>query len=264
MATVSAQPTKRLHFSDPALAVLRNGEWALSGLTVKITQQLDRSLYTEVNKALEAMGGYWDKKSKAHVFEADPRESLGLILESGGVTLVKDGFFPTPAAVLDQMFSYVSSEAPHLVLEPSAGNGAILTRLNDLMGGRRHMIHFCELDPGRAEKLRMQGYHCSGGDFMLHSPGQVYDLIVMNPTFERAQDIDHVVHAYELLASGGRLISVMSEGAFFRNDKKANNFRVFLNDAKGASIKLPESSFASSGTGVRTRIVVINIPKART
>lgn len=43
-----------------------------------IQEQLDRKLYEAVNKALEAAGGRWNKKAKAHVFKGDPRPYLGL------------------------------------------------------------------------------------------------------------------------------------------------------------------------------------------
>jgi 16S rRNA G1207 methylase RsmC len=57
-----------------------------------------------------------------------------------------------------------------------------------------------------------------------------YDRIVMNPPFENGQDIAHVEHAYELLSPGGRLVTVMSEGPFFRQDKNAASFRNWLEE----------------------------------
>ena len=37
-----------------------------------IVQQLDRNDYVKVNKALEALGGKWNRKAKAHLFDEDP------------------------------------------------------------------------------------------------------------------------------------------------------------------------------------------------
>jgi 16S rRNA G1207 methylase RsmC len=62
----------------------------------------------------------------------------------------------------------------------------------------------------------------------------------MNPPFSNGQDIDHVRHAFDLLADGGRLIAIMSEGTFYRSDKKAVNFRAWLDEHSGTSERLPE------------------------
>lgn len=43
---------------------------------VVITQQLDRKAYLAVNKALEACGGAWSRKAKAHVFTVDPTPAI--------------------------------------------------------------------------------------------------------------------------------------------------------------------------------------------
>ena len=96
-------------------------------------------------------------------------------------------------------------------------------------------------------------------DFLEHQGD--YDCILMNPPFESLADIDHVRHAFEQLAPGGRLIAIMSEGPFFRGDKKAEAFRSWLDDQGGESEKLPEHAFqgieAFRQTGVRTRMITI-------
>ena len=44
-----------------------------------------------------------------------------------------------------------------------------------------------------------------------------YDRIIMNPPC----DAEHVQHAYSLLKPGGRLVTIMGEGVFYGQDKKA-------------------------------------------
>ena len=64
------------------------------------------------------------------------------------------------------------------------------------------------------------------------------------------------------LASGGRLVAIMSQGPFFREDRKAKDFREWLDEVGGESEELPEDAFkgieAFRQTGVRTRIVSID------
>jgi len=52
-------------------------------------------------------------------------------------------------------------------------------------------------------------------------------------------------------------VSIMGEGPFFRQDKKAAAFRAWLDVCGGWSERLPEGSFQASGTGVNARIVVV-------
>lgn len=63
-----------------------------------------------------------------------------------------------------------------------------------------------------------------------------------------------------MLRPGGRLVAVMSEGPFFRARAADKAFREWLDAVGGRSRKLPEGAFEASGTGVRTRLVVIDRP----
>ena len=76
--------------------------------------------------------------------------------------------------------------------------------------------------------------------------------------FEAGADIDHVKHAFSMLSPDGRLVAIMSEGVFYRSDKKATEFREWLESVNGYSEKLPDGTFKQSGTGVNTRIVTID------
>lgn len=88
-----------------------------------------------------------------------------------------------------------------------------------------------------------------------------YDRIIMNPPFSERRDIAHVRHAYDLLRTGGRLVAIMGEGSFFGQDKKAQEFREWLDSVGGTSEKLPDGSFQDTSlpvnTGVNARMVVI-------
>jgi hypothetical protein len=83
----------------------------------------------------------------------------------------------------------------------------------------------------------------------------------MNPPFENQSDAVHVGHAYELLRPGGRLVSVVSEGPFFRTDKKSVAFREWLGEVGAAIEELSDDAFAGIDafrqTNVRTRLITI-------
>lgn len=71
--------------------------------------------------------------------------------------------------------------------------------------------------------------------------------------------MDHLQHAYALLDDGGRVVAILSEGCFFRQDRKTADFRRWLSSVGARDEQLPEDTFYHSErrTGVRTRLVVI-------
>lgn len=170
-----------------------------------------------------------------------------------------EGFFPTPQPIVDQMLIEASIEPGMKVLEPSAGKGNIAARIQEeLTEGQLDVV---EWNSKLRNYLKESNYNVVGEDFLAYETGG-YDRIIMNPPFENGQDIDHVRHAYELLEPGGRIVAIMSEGPFFRGDKKASSFREWLEELDGVSEQLPPNSFKDSerSTGVATRIVTIDKP----
>jgi hypothetical protein len=240
--------TKTLRFDDDVVSVLAQARWSDDGLSVVLVGQLERSLYEKVNKALTALGGKWNRKAGAHIFPLDPREQVDGLLNDGTLQVARDGFFETPRDLAERMIALAKIKPTMRVLEPSAGLGAIAKLLTS------YPLDVCEKNEQRAAHLMDCGFNVVARDFLTYSILS-YDRIVQNPPFEEHQDVDHVLHAYHLLANGGRLVSVCSESPFFRDDKKSVDFRDWL-DRVGYSEKLPEGTFKSSGTSVNTRLVI--------
>lgn len=178
------------------------------------------------------------------------------------------GFFESPEAVAAQVLSEarlvpVGAHSKALrILEPSAGRGA-LARPMAQMG---HLVTCVEIQGQHAEELRQGGHYekvvC--GDFLDQSPAVLgqFDLVVMNPPFDRGLDVDHVNHALRFLAPGGRLVSVMSAGTEFREDRRTTAFRAhILERLRGRFYDLPAGSFASAGTMVNTCILTVRVPQ---
>lgn len=246
---------KKLYFDSDVLGILRSMEFSADGLLGKLTcGQLDRKMYEKVNKALDAMGGKWNKKSGGHLFQTDPRPSVEGLLENGVIEVKRDGFFETPKAVVERMLELVPINGRHIILEPSAGMGAIANELPAEKG----LIVCVEKNEDRAGRLEDMGFETYCCDFLEWQPSYKFELIYMNPPFEELQDIDHVKHAYELLVDYGSMASVMSESPFFRSDRKAADFRAWLESVGGHYEKLADGAFKESGTGVNARLVVIH------
>ena len=212
-------------------------------------------MYTKVNKALETLGGKWSRNDKGHVFPADPRPQVEGLLSNGTLTIAVDGFFETPKAVVEKMIEIVplaGGDANYL--EPSCGLGAIMRVLVD-HGVWKDWLDGFEQNGDRVEQLQTEGFSVAQGDFLAIPIKPEYDRIYMNPPFERGQDVDHFRQAFKALKPGGKMISVMSAGVTFRDDAKTTAFRNWLRNIGGMTYRLPEGSFASSGTGVNTVLV---------
>ncbi len=222
--------------------------------------QLDRKDYVAVNKVLENMGGKWNRKAKGHVFQNgdDPAEMLEAVLLTHEVRDLKKEhqFFPTPRPIAERLCEMAELDESSMVLEPSCGDG----RLADVIMEHSPASLFCvEVNPDMVLRLDGKPYQVLWDDFLLvgqENVGRV-SRIVMNPPFTRHQDIDHILHAFELLSEGGILVSVVSESPFFRSDKKSVAFRAFLEEHDAEVYKLDAGAFRESGTEIITRLVKI-------
>jgi len=232
---------------------------AVSGNAVRLVGQLDRTLYVATDKVLQAAGGKWNKKEKAHVFDGDAESRIDQIILTGDVVVPKDeyNYFPTPSALVDRIMQIADVQPGMRCLEPSAGKGAIANSLI-IATGSSELVDCIELMPENVRHLRGLGLETLEGDFLGVVAIKLYDRIVMNPPFAKQADIKHVMHALNFLKSGGLLVSIMGAGVVFRENKLAVEFRALTEERGGSIEDLPGGSFKESGTMVNT--VVVTIP----
>lgn len=244
-----------MRIDDEVLAVLSAAE--TTGPNVALTGQLDRKLYERTNKVLEAAGGKWNRKARAHVFDGDASDRMDQIILSGSVDVPKDefNFFPSPPAVVARLMELAEIERGMHVLEPSAGRGAIALACT----AAGATVLCCELmDANYQHLLGLPELHgVVHMDFLSLLPHHGYDRVVMNPPFLKQADIKHVTHAHQFLKPDGLLVAVMAAGVTFRTDARTAAFRALVEKHGGHIEPLPENSFKASGTGVNTVIVVI-------
>jgi predicted RNA methylase len=232
-----------------------------NGPQLFLTGQLDRNLYTRTNKVLEAAGGKWNRKAKAHIFDTDASDRIEQIILTGDVVVPKDDFefFPTPPEIARRVVELAGITNEMQVLEPSAGRGALVLAVKERAPDS--MVSMFELMPDNNNFLRDLKLHACGigepTDFLDVKPFDVFDRVVMNPPFGRQADIKHVSHALKFLKPSGLLVSVMASSVTFRSNKLTTDFRQLIEERGGHIEELPEGAFKSSGTMVNTVIVVI-------
>jgi predicted RNA methylase len=238
--------------SPEVLDVLSRSNIDDEGLTLP-PEQLPPDQYAAVNKFLELAGAKWHKGKKRHLFKAGAREKIDGLLSSGQILDEKKHFqaFYTPQEVAHDLVRIAGVQPDMDCLEPSAGDGVIATALREA-GARVTCI---ELNPDAAEKLRARGFDPAVKDFLSVEPVAAYDRVVMNPPFTNNQDIDHVLHAFEFLKPGGKLVAIMGKGFLFGEQRKRAEFRQFLESHGKVVQDLPRGTFQESGTMVETVVV---------
>lgn len=250
--------TKKI--TPDVLAVLKEAK--VDGNRLQLSAKLSRALYMQTANVIEMLGGKWDKREQSHMFPEDAGDRIAEAVMTGEVTDLKQlyQFFETPPALAARMVEMANIPSKGAVLEPSAGHGAIV---REILKAHPEWLFAVELDELKCEKLKgeLRGLTVYCGDFMEYPPKKEnrYSRIIMNPPFNKGQDIAHVEHAYDLLAPGGRLVAITSPAWQYRTGKWAA-FKNWLDDVSATVVDLPEGTFAVSGTNVRACLLSIDKP----
>lgn len=258
---VAEQAAIKLRLIDEdAMAVLHRCTADETGVRLP-AGQLDRKLYAKVDAVLKELGGKWVSKLKCHKFaDEDPIAMLSAVQATGAYVSSKDfGFFPTPPAVAAKAIAAAGLRPGMLLLEPSAGMGGLLDHAAPVVGMEN--VVAVELLPKNIDTLTRKGYPVLAGDFLAMTPEPIFDVVVMNPPFDRLSDVAHVQHAARFLKPTGKLVSIMSPSFTFNSAKKAQAFRDLMEQAGELVEEIEEGAFKSSGTNVRTVIVALDAAK---
>lgn len=231
----------------------------VEGTTVKLPDtQLDRKLYQEVAKSLELIGGKWKGgKILGFVFATDPTDLLEEIANGEKRNLKKEfQFFATPEKLADELVFLADLKQHDTILEPSAGQGAIIKAINKVCDVVPDCFELMDVNTIILNKSGLR-FNLIGADFLNHS-GKTYTKIIANPPFTKNQDIEHLNQMYECLAFGGRLVCITSESWVTGSQKKQVEFREWLDVIGAEVIDIERGTFKESGTMVGGKIIIIN------
>ena len=226
----------------------------VNGNRLELPQKEQLSNYAQVKKVLTTAGGKY--KKCGFEYNEPAQNILDRLL--GGEQIndkKKFQFFATPAELAKEMIAIANVTPSCRVLEPSAGTGNIADSVREIAAE----CVVVELMDQNAVILKNKGYDVIAGDFLQLSRDEIGDFnkIISNPPFAKNQDIDHIRHMYSLLKPGGCLVSVASCSWTFGSQKKQQAFREWLDEIDANIQELPASTFAASGTSVRSTLVTI-------
>lgn len=231
----------------------------VEGNIVKLPSgQLERKLYQEVAKALTLIGGTWrGGKIMGFVFHTDPTELLERIANGEKIDLKKEyQFFATPEPLAGRLVDIACVLEYHSVLEPSAGQGAIIKAINKVVKAVPDCYELMDINRVILNKSGLR-FNLIGDNFLKHV-GKMYHRIIANPPFSNNQDIDHLMEMYKYLEDGGRLVCITSDSWVRGSQKKQVYFREWLDNLDHEVVILETGTFKESGTMVGGRIVIID------
>jgi len=156
-------------------------------------------------------------------------------LKAGVQIAVAPTLYPTPRAVADRMVAALDLFPGAMVLEPSAGTGALVDAVE-----REWRVNMTAFEHDQALAMA-RGF--SPLDFLAVTPASRYDRVIMNPPFNGGADVRHIQHAQRFPRPGGLLVAICADGP--RQAKALADFEWLE--------RLPSGTF--NGTGVRSAIV---------
>jgi protein-L-isoaspartate O-methyltransferase len=190
--------------------------------------------------------------------EAAPFKAIKDALKAGVQVVVAPQLFPTPPELAARMVEMASIEPGDRVLEPSAGTGNILRAIKGagIAGdnGSDPRVVAVEINRALADAIpsHLAGFVVCDDFLAVDFPTAGiarFDRIVANPPFGKGQDIAHIKRMLDVLLPGGRLVAICANGP-----RQQAELRPLATTWE----ELPEDTFASEGTNVRTVLMTIN------
>lgn len=234
----------------------------VTGTTINLPAgQLERKLYQDVAKSLELIGGKWKGgKIMGFIFPSDPSDLLEEIASGEKRNLKKEyQYFGTPASLAKEMITYADIQKGDRILEPSAGQGAIVKAIFEQHSFVKQ-VNCCELMPTNQMVLeKIDGTLLIADDFLQIAHFEnFYNKIIANPPFAKNQDIDHIYKMWECLAPGGRIVTISSKHWLNSDNKKEKEFKNWIYNVVEADVQgIGAGVFSESGTKIETLLIII-------
>ena len=189
----------------------------------------------------------------------------------------RKNFYPTPPALADKLMQGIDWNFAQSVLEPSAGKGDLArVAANKMYNARRGFpvydehskrealeqadIDCVEIDSFLRSQLENTGFRVVHDDFLTFETQKRYDLILMNPPFDRGAE--HLLHALELIEHGGTVRCILNAETI-RNPCTPARQRLLKALETDSSIEYVSGAFADAERPTGVEIAIVHKTVAR-
>jgi len=200
-------------------------------------------------------------------------DALKQQLKTGVKVVTAPQLFPTPPELARRMADEAGvTLAGKRVLEPSAGTGNLIRAAINSACGFDNGLYVVAVEINSALALGLEeqrrktlyanerNFEVRCADFLalssLSFPGEGlgwFDVVLMNPPFQNAEDIKHIQHAMQFVKRGGILVAICANGP-----RQNDILKPTVENQGGIWEVLPPETFKDSGTSVNT--VLLTIP----
>lgn len=183
-------------------------------------------------------------------------------------------YYPTPNALIDKMLDKIDTRLIKYILEPSAGKGNIIDYYKEHYNSHNHRymgydrkvedyITFdaIELDQHLSNLLKGKSINVVWDNFLDFEPQRFYDLIIMNPPFDKGSE--HLLKAIKIQERiGGQILCILNaktiKNTYSNNRKELKNLLEHYN----ADIEYINNAFleAERKTDVEVALIYMSIP----
>lgn len=170
-------------------------------------------------------------------------------------------FYPTPKSLFKEITSKIQWWKIDGILEPEAGKGDIVDYIKEERSDR--IIDCIEINPELQATLKGKGYSVIHDDFLTFKPKCHYDLVIMNPPFDKGAT--HLLKALSIQKHGGRVICILNAETLKNPYSNERQELIKKLDELGASIAYQTDAFASAerSTTVEIAVVDVTIPEEK-
>ena len=173
-------------------------------------------------------------------------------------------FYPTP----ESLFYTLMNGERNLygkVLEPSAGNGALIKHITKLARRDAVQVDAIERDTRLTGVLMSEGINVVWNDFLTYETYKEYDYIVMNPPFSNG--VDHVLKALELAEnqlSNCAIFAIVNKETIANPYSTKRKELLRKLEAHNAKIRYVSDGFmdAERTTDVEVALITVNVGKS--
>lgn len=161
-------------------------------------------------------------------------------------------FYPTSESLADKAWEKFKNRNFTKVLDPSAGDGALL---QPHLRGHRYALRnvdVVEIDMTKHPLLREKGANVVGLDFLAFQGGAFYSHIIMNPPFN--QGANHVLHAWDIMFDG-EIVAILNKETITNPFSKERRMLVDLIDKHG-EVEFMTDAFMSEDTLRKTEVEI--------